>query len=132
MSKATKLRLKANKKMKLDLTMFASNNKVSKNEFAQIENQMNQKYNSYFKDAKVHELVIFSIGKFEYTTTIEAFQILVSRKLVKGDCMIDMVKAKVIFFESNQKDQLYCANNISKKELKDFRDLGQSQYSFCK
>lgn len=118
--------------MKLDLTMFATNKFVSKNEFNKIENQMNKKYESYFKNAKIHELVIFSIGKFEYTTTIEAFQILVSRKLVKADSMIDMVKAKVIFFESNQKDQLYCANNISKKELKDFRDLGQAQYSFCK
>lgn len=120
--------------MELKLTMFASNKKVSKNEFAQIEKSMEKKYLSMFLNGKnqVHNLVIFSIGKFEYVTTIEAFEILIERKLVKKDSLVLKFQANVLYFESNQKDQLHCANNISKKELKDFRDLGQSQYSFCK
>jgi uncharacterized protein (UPF0297 family) len=120
--------------MKLDLTMFASNNKVSKNEFAQIEKSMENKYNALFSNGKnkVHQLVKFTIGKFEYVTTIEAFEILIERKLVTKDSLISKFNANILYFESNQKDQIYCANNINKKELKDFRDLGNSQYKIIK
>jgi len=120
--------------MKLDLTMFASNNKVSKNEFAQIEKSMEKKYNALFSNGKnkVHQLVKFTIGKFEYVTTIEAFEILIERKLVTKDSLISKFNANILYFESNQKDQIYCANNINKKELKDFRDLGNSQYKIVK
>jgi predicted transcriptional regulator len=118
-------------KKKLDLSMFTTNKPVSKEEFAQIEADANKKYISYFSNGKnkIHELVKFQIGEFEYVTTTEAYEILLNRKLIKASDLISKFKANVIFFESNQDTQIYVAQNIKKSKLKEFRDLGTSQYA---